>query len=73
MTRVSCPSCRLRFTPAAAALLTACPQCGRDLHPVASVEATLGYRLFDAIDSPPPLPLAAEIVLPIHAHRPDET
>ena len=45
MTHVCCPSCRLRFTPAAAAYLEACPTCGGPPQPSASVESTLGFRL----------------------------
>jgi predicted nucleic acid-binding Zn-ribbon protein len=66
VTRFSCPSCRLRFATAAAATLTSCPECGRALQAVDSAEATLGYRLFEAIDPSPALPMAVEAALPIH-------
>jgi hypothetical protein len=72
MTRVSCPACRLRFTAASTASLTTCPECARDLEPVTSAAATLGYRLFDADAPPPALPIAVEVALPIHGSRPDE-
>jgi hypothetical protein len=65
MTRVSCPSCRLRFTPAAAAILAICPECRRDLRAVGSAEALVGHRLFAPIDALPALPTAAEMALPI--------
>ena len=71
MTRLSCPTCRLRFASAAALHLKDCPECGRALHPVAAAEAALGYRLFVAIDSPPAPSVAAEMAVPIHVHRPD--
>jgi len=64
MTRLSCPSCRLRFTPAAAARLTTCPECGRFLQVAMSAEEILGHRLFDPSDSPAALPVAAEMALP---------
>jgi hypothetical protein len=71
MTRLSCPSCRLRFTTAATATLTTCPECGRDLQAVPSAAETLGYRLFAPLDPQPALPMAAEAALPIHDLRPD--
>jgi hypothetical protein len=46
MTHVCCPSCRLRFNRAAAATLTACPQCGEPPHAVFSAELALGLRLY---------------------------
>jgi hypothetical protein len=64
MTRLSCPSCRLRFNTVAAATLTTCPDCGRDLDAVTSAQAILGYRLFEPGD-PRPLPIAVEAALPI--------
>ncbi len=45
MTHVCCPSCRLRFTPAAAAYLDACPTCGGPPQLVSSAAETLGLRL----------------------------
>jgi transcription initiation factor IIE alpha subunit len=50
MTRSCCPSCRLRFTRAAAAVLVACPSCGEGLHEVDNVAQLVGYRL--ATDAP---------------------
>ena len=65
MTRLSCPSCRLRFTRAATATVTTCPDCGRDLEAVESAEAMLGFRLFTIVDPGPALPMAVEAALPI--------
>ncbi|MEA2385626.1 MAG: hypothetical protein QOH72_5597 [Solirubrobacteraceae bacterium] len=71
MTRVSCPSCRLRFTSAAAAILTTCPACGSELQAVTSATAVLGYRLFEPFEPESALPMAVEVALPIDDHRPD--
>jgi predicted nucleic acid-binding Zn-ribbon protein len=71
MTRVSCPSCRLRFTSAAAAILTTCPACGTELQAVTSAEALLGYRLFEPFEAEPALPIAVEVALPTDDLRPD--
>jgi hypothetical protein len=46
MTHVGCPSCRLRFTPAAAAYLVSCPECGLPLSPSASAESLVGFSVF---------------------------
>jgi len=73
MTRVSCPSCRLRFTSAAAAFLTTCPVCGDELQPVASAEAILGYRLFEPFETESVLPMAGEVALPIDDLPPDRS
>ena len=73
MTRLSCPSCRLRFTAAATATTTTCPDCGRHLEAVTSAEDTLGFRLFTPLDPRPELPMAAEAALPIDDLRPDGT
>jgi hypothetical protein len=64
MTRLTCPSCRLRFGAAAAAILSSCPECGRSLEAVDSSAATLGLRLFAATDPSVPLPVAVEAALP---------
>jgi hypothetical protein len=69
MTQLSCPSCRLRFTRAAAAYLVACPECGQPPHPVVSAERVLGFRLatddydYDYDDSAV-IPVALAIALP---------
>jgi hypothetical protein len=66
MTQDCCPSCRLRFTAAAAAYLVTCPECGRPAQPIARAEDVVGFRLFVGEDAPPALPeaLAASIPLP---------
>jgi hypothetical protein len=66
MTRMSCPSCRLRFTAAATATITTCPDCDQALAPVISAEDTLGFRLFQPLDPQPELPMAVEAALPVH-------
>jgi hypothetical protein len=73
MTRPTCPSCRLRFASAPAATLTTCPCCAGDLQAVASAEATLGFRLFEAVDPPAVVPVAVATALPIPANRPHQT
>ena len=73
MTRLTCPSCRLRFASASATTLTTCPSCDRDLQANASAEATLGFRLFEVVDSPVALPVAVAMALPMPADRPDQT
>jgi hypothetical protein len=54
----------LRFTPAAAASLDACPGCGGEPQPIASVEQVLGFRLFEVEEALPPLPQAQAAALP---------
>jgi hypothetical protein len=73
MTRACCPSCRLRFTPAAAAIFASCPECRRDIRAVASAEALVGYRLFDPTDALAALPTAADVALPIDVDPPEPT
>ena len=51
MTHVCCPDCRLRFTPATAAYLAACPACGEPPQTVAGPERMVGFRLF-RLDDP---------------------
>jgi hypothetical protein len=70
MTRLSCPSCRLRFGAVATAYLTTCPECERDLECV-SAQGTLGFRLFAPGDPLPALPMAVEAALPLHGPRPE--
>jgi predicted amidophosphoribosyltransferase len=73
MTRLLCPSCRLRFTAVATATLTTCPDCGRPLDAAGSAETTLGYRLFAAPDAEPALPTAVEAVLAVPGVTPDRS
>ena len=56
MTRSCCPSCRLRFTHAAAAVLVACPSCDEELHEVSDVAELVGYRL---LTDPPEVQIMA--------------
>jgi hypothetical protein len=66
MTHVCCPSCRLRFTRAAAASLLACPACGEPPQQVLSAEDALGFRLVAADDhsDTPPVALAVALSIP---------
>ncbi len=64
MTHVCCPSCRLRFTRAAAAHLMACPQCGEPPQPVPTAQRALGFRLViddDGSDAPHAIAVAMPI------------
>jgi hypothetical protein len=63
MTHLCCPHCRLRFTPAAAAYLTACPTCGEPPQP-SSLQGTIGFRLFRVQDNAGSRPEAVAISLP---------
>jgi hypothetical protein len=65
MTHACCPACRLRFSPAAAAHLTACPACGDPLKPMAALEGAVGFRLFKLEDAPQVLPEAIAVSVPI--------
>ena len=65
MTHVCCPSCRLRFTPAAAAYLVACPQCGEPPQTVAGAQRIFGFRLFEPQDPAPALPEALAVSMPV--------
>ena len=56
MRNVCCARCRLRFTPAAAAYITACPECGDSPQPIAGLESTFGFRLVGPEDLPHELP-----------------
>jgi hypothetical protein len=66
MTRVCCPSCRLRFTRAAAAYLVTCPECGQPPQPVSGAELALGYQLFSDDDRSDTMPVAVAVALPVH-------
>jgi hypothetical protein len=65
MTNVCCPDCRLRFTPAAAAYLVACPECGEPPKALAGLERVVGFRLFTVEDAPHSLPEAVAVSIPI--------
>jgi hypothetical protein len=61
----SCPECRLRFTPAAAAYLPSCPTCGGPLRLLDRLEGVVGFRLFRSADAPYSLPQAVAVSMPI--------
>lgn len=65
MTSTCCPNCRLRFTPAAAAHLVACPECGKPPKTLAGWEGVVGFRLFRLEDVPHSLPEPVAVSLPI--------
>jgi hypothetical protein len=65
MTYACCAGCRLRFSPAAAAFLTACPVCGEPPQPLGALAGAVGYRLFTLEDAPHTLPEAVEVSMPI--------
>jgi len=64
-THLCCPNCRLRFTPAAAAYIMACPECGDPPQPIASAERTLGFRLLGPEDLPNQLPYAVAMSIAV--------
>jgi hypothetical protein len=70
-TNLCCAHCRLRFTPAAAAYIMACPECGDPPQPIAGLELTFGFRLIGPEDLPHELPfaMAQSITLPEPAAR----
>jgi hypothetical protein len=61
MTNLCCPRCRMRFTPAAAAYITACPECGDSPQAMTSLERTFGFRLVGPEDLPHELPYATAV------------
>jgi hypothetical protein len=64
MTHVGCLICRLRFTPAAAAFLVSCPECGRPLQPVLGAAGVVGFRVFVPEDLPHERPEALAVTIP---------
>jgi hypothetical protein len=64
MTHSCCPSCRLRFTRAAAASLEACPRCGERPISVDNAEQIIGFRLVAAPDLVEPVALAVAMPIP---------
>jgi hypothetical protein len=62
MTRLSCPTCRLRFI-LSVAYLDACPECGEPLRALA-LQDTVGFRLMGVEDVPPSLPEAVAVSIP---------
>jgi hypothetical protein len=65
MTHVHCPSCRVRFTAAAAAHLTVCPTCSNPLAAVTSAKRVVGFRLVALDDGVEARPAAIAVALPI--------
>ena len=64
MTRSCCPSCRLRFTHAAAAVLVACPSCDEALYDVDDPAELIGYRLATDLFEPQVMDAALAASLP---------
>jgi hypothetical protein len=76
MTHVCCPGCRLRFTPAVSAYLSACPQCGEPPQAVTGAQSVFGFRLFEPEDPAHSLPEALAISMPLpdpRGTRPDRS
>jgi len=65
MTHGCCPSCRLRFTPAVAAHLDACPRCGELPLWIEGAEQLIGFRLVAPDDLIEPTPVAVAVVMPV--------
>jgi hypothetical protein len=63
-THVCCPHCRLRFTPAAAAYIGACPECGEPPQQITSLESIFGFRLLGPEDLPIDVPQAVAVSIP---------
>lgn len=60
-----CPGCRVRFAPATAAYLVACPECGKPPEQVSGLDALVGFRLVGPDDGTRSLPEAIAVSLPI--------
>ena len=69
MTQVSCPSCRLRFTRAAAASIVACPKCGEPPQLILSAAETIGFRLVAQDDLPDAWPAVVAVAMPLRGPR----
>jgi hypothetical protein len=65
MTHGCCPSCRLRFTPAVAAQLDACPGCGEPPLWIDRTEELVGLRLFTPDDLLEAAPVAVAVAVPV--------
>jgi hypothetical protein len=63
MAHLCCPDCRLRFTPAASAYISSCPECGTQPQQITS-EGAVGFRLVGPEDLPIDLPEAIAASLP---------
>ncbi len=64
MTHVGCPACRLRFSRAVAAYLTACPECGESPQMIVSPDKAIGFRLFSSEQEASTPPTAVAVSLP---------
>ena len=64
MTHASCPDCRLRFTPAAAAYLQSCPSCGAPLQSMDGLAGAVGFRLFGPDEATDSAPHAVAVSMP---------
>jgi hypothetical protein len=69
MTHAFCPNCWLRFVPAAAAHLAACPTCGDPPLHTTDPRRLVGFTLFRPEDEPRDLPEAIAVSLPIPGPR----
>jgi hypothetical protein len=65
MTHGCCPSCRLRFTPAVAAHLDACPGCGEPPLSVEGAGQLVGFRLVAPDDVLMPASVAVAVAIPV--------
>jgi hypothetical protein len=65
MTHLCCPHCRLRFTPAAGAYLSACPECSEPPQLIAGLDGTFGFRLVGPEEIPHELPHAVAVSVPV--------
>jgi hypothetical protein len=65
MKNACCPSCRIRFTPAAAAHVVACPQCGRPPQRAGGLKEIVGFRLFTLEEVLDTLPEAVAVSMPV--------
>ena len=64
MTQLCCARCRLRFSAAASAYITTCPECGETPQPT-RLECSLGFRLVGEQDLPYELPEAVAVAIPV--------
>lgn len=69
MIHACCPGCRVRFGPATAAHLGACPECGEPPRQSATLEAMVGFRLVGPEHSSRSLSEAVAVSLPVPGSR----
>jgi hypothetical protein len=74
LTNLCCAHCRVRFSPAVAAYILACPECGNPPQPIARLELMFGFRLIGPEDLPHELPyaMARSVALPETEARPGQ-